>query len=367
MINNPAHLDLRHRMGLALSEKLRRDADKMHPLKQLFWECTLRCNLHCRHCGSDCKVSSAFKDMPFDDFAKVLDSVAAKTDPHKVFVIITGGEPLMRTDLEKCGLAIYKKGFPWGMVTNGFLLTEKRYDALLKSGLHTMTISLDGLEEQHDWMRGVKGSYARASEAIKMVASSGKIIFDVVTCVNSKNYDHLDEIKAFLVDAGVRSWRLFTVFPVGRAATDTEMQLTNEQFRGLMRFIVQCRKDAKAEKPGSIMAEYGCEGFLGNFEGDVRGHFYTCQAGVSVGSVLCDGSISACPSIRADYHQGNIYQDDFMDVWEKRFELYRDRSWMRKGDCADCKYWKYCKGNGMHLRDDNGNLILCHLKRLREE
>ena len=49
--------------------------------------------------------------MPKEDFLKVLDSVAASTDPHQVFVIITGGEPLMREDLEECGKAIYDKDF----------------------------------------------------------------------------------------------------------------------------------------------------------------------------------------------------------------------------------------------------------------
>ena len=48
-----------------------------------------------------------------------------------------------------------------------------------------------------------------------------------------------------------------------------------------------------------------------------------CQAGVSVGSVLVDGAISACPSIRADYHQGNIYKDDFMEVWNNKYQPYR--------------------------------------------
>ena len=113
------------------------------------------------------------------------------------------------------------------------------------------------------------------------------------------------------------------------------------------------------------MAEYGCEGFLGNYEGDVRSHFYICSAGITVGSVLADGSISACPSIRADYHQGNIYQDDFMEVWDTRFQPFRDRSWMHKDECASCKVWKYCKGNGMHLRDADGKLILCHYSKLQ--
>ena len=138
------------------------------------------------------------------------------------------------------------------------------------------------------------------------------------------------------------------------------MRLTDEQFRGVFDFIKRTRKE------GRIRADYGCEGFLGNYEGEVRNRLFSCQAGVTVGSVLCDGSISACTSLRANYHQGNIYQgDDFMDVWENRYAAYRNREWMRTGDCAGCSYWRYCQGNGMHLRDDDGRLLFCHLKRLQ--
>ncbi len=351
-------LSLRRRIALDITEKVKQNLVREHPLKQLFWECTLRCNLSCRHCGSDCKQISAVKDMPKEDFGRVLDSVAAATDPHKVMINITGGEPLCRPDLEECGRMIYEKEFPWGMVTNGLALTPQRYQRLLQSGLRAMTISLDGIGETHDWMRGRKGSFERAAAAIKMVIESGEIAFDVVTCVNKRSFTQLADIKEFLIGLGLKNWRLFTVFPVGRAAEDPELQLSNEEFKGLMEFIKATRKE------GRIMAEYGCEGFLGNYEGDVRSHFYICSAGITVGSVLADGSISACPSIRADYHQGNIYQDDFMEVWNTRFQPFRDRSWMHKDQCASCKVWKYCKGNGMHLRDADGKLILCHYSKL---
>ena len=351
-------LSLRRRLALDIVKKLQDDLVAKHPLRQLFWECTLRCNLQCRHCGSDCKVTALVKDMPKEDFGKVLDSVAARMDPHGVMINITGGEPLMRPDLDQCGRMIYEKGFPWGMVTNGYLLTPERYQRLLQNGLRAMTISLDGLGEDHDWMRGRKGSFERAAAAIKMVIDSGEIEFDVVTCVNRRNYPHLAEIRDFLIGLDLKHWRLFTVFPVGRAAEDPELQLTREEHIGLMEFIRTTRRE------GVMDAEFSCEGFLGNYEGDVRGHFYQCQAGVTIGSILADGSISACPSIRADYNQGNIYQDDFMDVWEHRYGPYRDRSWMKKDACASCKFWKYCQGGGMHLRDAQGNLILCHLDRL---
>jgi radical SAM enzyme (rSAM/lipoprotein system) len=380
MMKKVTGIGLRRRLALEVARKMENERIAQHELHQLFWECTLRCNLHCRHCGSDCHQTAAEHDMPLDDFLHVLDNVRATADPHKVFVILTGGEPLMRPDLEQCGRAIYSRGFPWGMVTNGLGLTRKRFEALRSAGLHTMTISLDGLRDEHNWMRGNPTSYDHAVESIKMLVETqtthGKssseegtnrlaenalpVIFDVVTCANQRNYDKLDELKEMLIGLGVRRWRIFTVFPVGRAVQTPELQLDGQQFRGLMDFIRRTRHE------GRIALNYGCEGFLGSYEGEVRDNFYSCQAGVSVASVLCDGSISACPSIRADYHQGNIYRDNFMDVWQERFKPYRYREWMRTGDCADCRFFRYCRGGGMHLRDSEGKLLFCHLKRLSD-
>lgn len=352
-------LSLRKRMAFEIVRYLEKQKAKVHPLKQLFWECTLRCNLNCRHCGSDCKRNSVTKDMPKEDFMRVLDSVAQKVNPHNVFVVVTGGEPLMRKDLEVCGAEIYRRGFPWGIVTNGLFLTKERFMSLLKAGLHSATVSLDGLTSEHNWMRGNPRSYESAVNAIRMMASVPDFVFDVVTCVNKHNLMQLEELKELLINYGVKCWRIFTVVPMGRAAHDVELQLSNEEFRQVMGFIRKTRKE------GRIHLDYGCEGFLGNLEGEVRDNIFACQAGVSVGSVLIDGSISACSSIRSDYHQGNIYQDDFMEVWENRFQIYRNREWMRKSECSDCKYFRYCRGNGMHLRDENGELYFCHLKRLK--
>ena len=352
-------LPLRQFIGLELTKPIIDKVRREHPLTTLFWECTLRCNLHCRHCGSDCKVTSSLKDMPLEDFLPVLDSIARQTDPHRVMINVTGGEPLVRKDLEVCGKAFYDRGFPWGIVTNALALTPARYRSLLQSGLRSMTISLDGIGATHDWMRGLPGVYEKAVPAINMVANSGQIEFDVVTCVNKRSYKELDQIKQLLIDNGVKEWRLFTVFPVGRAASDPELRLSGEEFRGTMEFIKRTRKE------GLIKASYGCEGFLGKYEGDVRDNFFLCNAGLTVGSIMADGSIAACPSIRADYSQGNIYKgDDFMDVWNNRYQIYRDHSWMKTDACARCKSWRWCRGNGMHLRDADGKLLFCHLERL---
>ncbi len=353
-------LSLKKRIALELWRRQQAIVREEHPLRKLFWECTLRCDLKCRHCGSDCKMQPERMDMPKEDFLRVLDGIAKKTDPHQVFVIISGGEPLMRRDIEACGRAIYEKGFPWGMVTNALHLTPQRWIGLQQAGIRSMAISLDGLEEEHNWMRGNDQSFKMVSRALDMLVAKGDFLFDVVTCVNRRNYQKLDEIKEFLIGKGVKRWRVFTVFPVGRAALDPDMRLTNEEFRGVFDYIRKTREE------GRIRVDYGCEGFLGNYEGEVRHRLFSCQAGVTVGSVMADGSIAACASIRADYNQGNIYEDDFMDVWENRYHPYRNREWMKTGDCASCKYFRYCQGNGMHLRDGEGNLLFCHLKRLTQ-
>lgn len=352
-------ISVRKRLALEIARKMRHNLKEMHPLKQLFWECTLRCNLHCKHCGSDCKRMTEVKDMPAEDFLRVIDSITPHVNPNEVSIVITGGEPLMREDLEEVGLELYRRGYPWGMVSNGLYLTSQRLQRLMAAGLHSITISLDGSVEDHNWMRGHPNSYARAMEAIKMLVHEPELTWDVVTCVNRRNYPYLEELKTSLYKIGVRHWRLFSIFPMGRAALHPEFQLTDEEFTGMMEFIKHTRK------AGKMRVSYGCEGFLGGYEGEVRDNFFSCNAGLSVASILADGSISACPSIRSNFSQGNIYQDDFMEVWEHRFQPFRNREWMKKGACADCDFFRYCEGNGMHLRDDKGELLFCHYKRLK--
>ena len=354
-------IPLKKRIGLELFSRWRNNISRQHPLRYLFWECTLRCNLSCAHCGSDCRKISQTPDMPLGDFLKAIDGIIPHVEPNKTMIVLTGGEPLMRKDLEKCGQALYGRGFPWGMVSNGMLLDKNRFARLEQAGLRAVTISLDGFETSHNRMRGHPKSYANALNAIKMVAQShSDLAFDVVTCVNQWNFDELPALKELLIELGVKAWRVFTICPIGRAAENRDLQLNAQQFRQVFDFIAASRRE------GRIKTDYGCEGFLGNYETEVRDSFFFCRAGITVGSILVDGSISACPNLRSHFTQGNIYRDDFTEVWNNRYQVFRDRTWTKQGVCIACKYFKYCKGSGMHLRDENGGLLFCHLNRLKE-
>lgn len=330
---------------------------KVHELSYLFWECTTRCNLHCRHCGSDCSVLSREKDMPLEDFLAVLDTIPKKHRPRDFSVVLTGGEPLLRPDIVDVGREIWRKGFGWGMVTNGWKYDEQMHRRLVGAGMGAITVSLDGIAEVHDWMRGAAGSYQRALKAIGLIASEPRLNADVVTCVNKRNLGQLDQIYSVLSDLGVKQWRLFTIIPIGRAATDKELHLTDAEFVSLMEFI-----KARREAGSKMNVTFSCEGYLGRYEEQVRQARYFCRAGVNIASVLIDGRISACPNIDRDrFSQGSIYTDNFYQVWENRFEVFRNRNWARTGRCEGCGQWRNCLGGGMHnWHGDSPQVLQCH-------
>ena len=105
---------------------------KVHELNYLFWECTTRCNFHCRHCGSDCSIHSRNKDMPLEDFLGALDTIPEGERARKFSVVLTGGEPLLRPDILDIGRALRDRGFrfftlpAWENSKDGILYAEKK-------------------------------------------------------------------------------------------------------------------------------------------------------------------------------------------------------------------------------------------------
>lgn len=358
-------LGLRKRLALGLFSDLYADRVAEHRLQTLFWEMTLRCNLHCRHCGSDCRADSSVRDMPLEDFLRVLDEeVTPNVVPSQVLIIFSGGEVLLRDDLELAGREVSRRGYRWGMVTNGMALTPARLDSLLAAGLASVSVSLDGFADTHNDIRCNPHSFERAMSAVDAIVARSKslpLAYDVITCITPPAVPRLGEFRRMLEAHGVEYWRIFSIFPAGRAGENDGLSLSASELRSVLDFIKQTRKE------GGIDLSYACEGFLGGYEAEVRDDFYQCAAGVSVASVRVDGAISGCTSIRGNYTQGNIYTDRFWDVWQNRFESYRNREWMRRDACADCGMFRYCKGGGMHLRDDDGRLMYCHYRKLLSE
>ena len=332
---------------------------RVHDLDYLFLEITQRCNLHCLHCGSDCIADTAVDDLPVELALSTLKDIRERMNPRRLTVVVTGGEPLCHLGLFELGHGITELGFPWGMVTNGWGWTESRVGQVLDAGLRTLTVSLDGRADTHDWLRGRDESFSRAAWTIERFARPGILdAMDVVTCVNQRNLHQLSETAEFLHGLGVTSWRLFTISPIGRATDIPELHLNPDQYHEFLDTIGELRVTAPLEVSLSE------SGYLGvHHELTVRNQPFFCRAGVSIGGIMADGGILACPNIDRSLVQGNVYRESFVDVWGERFQPFRRRQWMRTGPCSDCVDWSHCQGGPMHLRrDGHEGPMLCHLK-----
>ena len=181
---------------LTLMKKYKEQERIRHTLVDLFWECTLTCNAHCKHCGSNAEKRKYEGELTTDEIKSAFKQIANDMDASKILINVTGGEPLVRKDLcEVMEYATNELGFRWGMTTNGILLNEGNIEKLKKANMETISISIDGLRETHDDFRGVPGSYDIIINNIKKLKEAGYVKhLQVTTVFNKKNIKQINEL-----------------------------------------------------------------------------------------------------------------------------------------------------------------------------
>ena len=219
-------MSLAPRLRRALLPTYQAHARRLHELRYLFLELTRDCNLDCRHCGSACTRETGGPSLAPSAVLRVLREIRDRYDPRTITVAFCGGEPLCYPEVFLLGQAITNLEFPWGMVTNGYGWTSTKVLQARAAGMQSVTVSLDGLEADHDWLRGRSGAFRQAVDAISMLLRDPSWqMFEVVTCVHPRNLSALDRLHGLVRALGVREWRLFTISPMGRAAGDPELLL----------------------------------------------------------------------------------------------------------------------------------------------
>ena len=317
-------------------------------LTYLFFELTDACNLSCLHCGSSaCPQNKTY--LPEASIEKVLASVAQKYDPSQIMICLTGGEPLMHPSFFSIASVAHSMGFSCGITSNATLITKEVAHKLIPSGVGSVTVSIDGLEETHDWFRNSKGAFKKAVAGIKNLidATKGRISTQITTVVNKKNLYELDALYDLVVSLKVDSWRIINLEPIGRALDHRDLLLDPSEMKYLLTYIRNKRYDPSV----SIDVTYGCSHYLSlEYERTVRDTYFLCGSGIMVGSVLCNGDIYSCLDIerRPELVQGNILHDDFVDIWENKFSEFRaDRS-ISSSKCNKCSERQFCKGDSAH-------------------
>ncbi len=317
-------------------------------LRQLFFELTLNCNEHCQHCGSRCGEVRADEMSP-QQWKAILDQVKEDFEGSLPQINVTGGEPLLYPGFEEVMTYAHSLGFKWGMTSNAILITPEVARMLQRCGMNTISVSIDGLPETHDRIRGLDGAYQRAMEGIQNLLDLGFAeSIMITTVVNHQTINQLDQLYDILKDVDIDSWRVMGIEPIGRALEHPELLLTDADHKALMEFIRGKRAD---NEPVS----YGCCHYLGlEYEREVRDWYFFCMAGVTVASITVTGDVYACLDIdrtQPGVIQGNIHDRCFSDIWQNEFKAFRyDRS-SDNEKCANCTSRKYCMGGSFHTWD----------------
>ncbi|MBW2455617.1 MAG: radical SAM protein [Deltaproteobacteria bacterium] len=338
-------------VALHQASRRRRQLMAEPDLTYLFWESTLRCNLKCAHCGSSCEATSPVDELSTEQVIAILRTIGEDFDASRIFVSITGGEPLLRKDLYEVVAEMTRLGMMSCIVTNGTLLTPERARLLVDAGMRTVSVSIDGLEPEHEAIRG-EGSYDRALAGIAAARQAGMVDVEAITCVRAANLDSLPEVERVVRQAGANLWRLITVDTMGRlaGARDSDLWLSPQDVRRTFDFLTDRRRELQASRE-SFDVQFSCGGFLGaKREEALRPIDSQCFAGLCVGSILCDGRVAACPSLPRSWAQGSALENRFSAIWRTQFHQHRTVEWRRTGPCTRCDWFDLCLGGGLHER-----------------
>ncbi len=337
-------------------EQLARHRDKLRTsphLRWLFFEITNKCNLFCRHCGSQCTERGQM--LTTEDVRTVLQSIRGL----RPMICLTGGEPMLHPAFFEIAECVRDLGFYWGMTTNATLIEQEEAERLKETGMSTVSVSLDGMEQSHDVLRRRKGAWRLALRGLRALQSVG-FKPQVTTVVHRENYQDLESLYRLLCEMGITSWRPINVEPIGRACEAGNLLLTPEQFRGMISYI----KEKRFDRNCPMEVTYGCSHYLGvDDERMVRDHYFLCGAGILTASVRCNGDICACLDIenRQELVQGNIQRDCFMDVWDQRFQVFRRDRTVDCDKCMECSERYLCGGDSAHTWDyEHKKPLLCY-------
>jgi radical SAM protein with 4Fe4S-binding SPASM domain len=326
-----------------------------HPLRYLFWETTLRCNMQCLHCGSDCVCDNSTQaaELEVEQVKAELRKIARVYAPNTITFAMIGGEPLLRRD-DVCEAGAYaaRLGYHWGIVTNGMLLDDGAVERLKESGLETISVSLDGLEREHDRLRNRPGAYGKVISAIeRLLAERFYQKFDVICCVSKLNVHTLEAFVEQLLLLGVPAVRFVPIFSRGRASQNARLVLESDDYVRLLRFVATQRRTQT-----DIRVTFSEEGYWGpEWEGRIRDGLHYCGAGIQVGCILHNGDVIGCPSMSRSFVEGNIRETPFVDIWREGFSMCRQgRKELFAAQCGDCEHWVLCEGGGLHLLEQEG-------------
>lgn len=260
-------------------------------------------------------------------------------------IVLTGGEPLLRRDLEELVAHGSRLGLSMVVGTNGVLLDEPRAASLKASGALGVGISLDSLDPAlHDDFRGCPGSWEKTLAGMEACRRLG-LPFQVHFSITERNAGEVPSMIEFARSVGAHVLNAFFLVCTGRGESMSDItpatyervleQLVTAQ-AGSDGLIVRARcaphfkRIAYQSNPQSPLTR--AQGYEGG----------GCLAGTHYCRITPEGAITACPYIPDE--EGSIRDTPFWDIWDASPTFGELREPRLAGKCGECEYQKLCGG-----------------------
>jgi radical SAM protein with 4Fe4S-binding SPASM domain len=306
------------------------------------WEVTTRCNLNCIHCYAG-SVESTHAELSTIEGKRLLDQIA-EIDKIRM-IVITGGEPLLRTDIFELIEHAGKLGFKIVFSTNGTLLTPAMAQKLARLGVVNFSVSLDGSTAAcHESIRRQAACFQKAIEGIKAAARTGVCLQVNFTAMKQ----NLSELPDLIDLAESLKTDIIMVFQAIPPCGEREaLELDAEEQSSLMRTIAEKQKKTRALIIPVCVPEYWP--YLIERKSITPGRIQKkalsgCGAGSGFVYVRFDGEVWPCNFI--PLAAGNVRRTAFPDIWNNSplLRQFRGESRQLKDACGECRHQKICGG-----------------------
>lgn len=292
----------------------------------LLAELTHACPLHCPYCSNPLELVRRRAELAADEWARVLAEAA---DLGVVQAHISGGEPLLRPDLERIVAAAHRAGVYTQLVTSGLGLTAERLDALIDAGIDSVQLSVQDADRANSDLIAGRASYAAKERAAGVIRAAG-LPFGLNVVLHRHNLDRLPQIIELGERWGADRVELANAQFYGWALRNRDVLLpTAEQLDRAKRTVAGHRAKSRRPELVWVLPDY--------HEGVPK----PCMGGWGARSITVapDGTALPCPAAYAmtDLRPPNVRDRPLSWIWRRSdaFNAYRGTAWM-SGPCGEC-------------------------------
>lgn len=339
-----------------------RKTEKRDNLRLVAWEITRNCNLSCVHCRASATMGPYFGELDTDSAFSLLDQIASVGSP---IIILTGGEPLLRSDIFDVAAYGTEKGLRMVMAPNGTLITKATAKQMADAGIQRISISIDGAtKENHDRFRGVDGAFEGALNGIDFVKEAG-IEFQINTTITKANLEEIEHIQDLAVSLEAVAHHIFLLVPTGRGKYIVDQEITAKEYEETLNWFYDQKKQTALQLKATCAPHYyrilrqraKAEGTSVSFkthglDAVTRG----CLGGVGFCFISHQGIVQPCGFLHLEC--GDVTQTSFSEIWfqSEKFHALRDYAGLG-GKCGKCEYRNVCGGCRARAYEATGDFL----------